>query len=298
MNTRKRKVIESSLELFIEKGFQHTSIQDILERANISKGTFYNYFSSKTECVLAILEQARYEANLRRHELLIGKDKKDLNIFAEQVMVLMKINKEQNLLTLFEGLHQSSDCDLKKALAHHRLYEIEWLMERFADIFGEEAVPYTFELAIIFLGMFQHLAFVWHNIYDTPIEPSRVVNISLRNIKALLPTLIEDGKVLLGSDAVRILTKKLDRKPLSKEQIVEQIQGFILQLVNEPNEVGNQLATCLAEEFSLKEPRIHVIEALLKPFREAFHGTMHESESIELGNMMWQYIKPKAKKNR
>ncbi len=296
MNTRKQKVIESSLQLFIEKGFQQTSIQDILDRANISKGTFYNYFSSKNECVLAILEQARYEASLRRHELLIGKDKRDLNVFAEQIIVIMKINKEQNLFAFFQGLHQSSDNELKKALAHHHLYEIEWISERFTDIFGEEAGPYSFELAINFSGMLQHLALVWHYIHDTPIEPSRLVHIALRNIQALLPTLIEAGDILLGSDAIRILNKKISRKPYSKEQIVEQINGFNGQLVNEPNEVGEQLSTCLAEEFNLEVPRIHVIKVLLKPFREAFHSTMHEAESIELCNIMWHYIHTQTKK--
>lgn len=47
MNKRKKHVMDKAHELFIENGFQHTSIQDILAASNISKGTFYNYFSSK-----------------------------------------------------------------------------------------------------------------------------------------------------------------------------------------------------------------------------------------------------------
>ena len=35
----------------------------------LSKGTFYNYFSSKHECVSASLEQARYDASLTRAEI-------------------------------------------------------------------------------------------------------------------------------------------------------------------------------------------------------------------------------------
>ncbi|MEO4052016.1 TetR/AcrR family transcriptional regulator [Solibacillus sp. CAU 1738] len=295
MNNRKRQVIESSLQLFTEKGFQNTSIQDILERANISKGTFYNYFSSKNECFMAILEQSRYEASLRRHELLVGKDKQDIDVLIEQIIVIMKINEEQNLITLFEGVIKSTDKELKRTLANHRLFEIEWLMERFTDVFGEEVRPYTFECGIIFWGMVNHLSMTWRNVYETQIEAKRLVRIALRNIQALLPTLIKENDVLLGPDIVHLLSKKMQQKPIEKDELTEQLQGFINRLDNEPNIIGEQFASCLAEEFSLATPRTHVIEVLLKPFREAFSNTSHEAASIDLANMMWYYLNTMTK---
>ena len=93
MNKRKKAVIDHALRLFVEHGIAKTSIQQIIERAGISKGTFYNYFSSKTECIEAILEQARYDASLLRAELMIGKDPTDINVFANQIAVLWKINQ-------------------------------------------------------------------------------------------------------------------------------------------------------------------------------------------------------------
>ena len=54
MNDRKQHVINKAHQLFIDKGFQATSIQDILDYSGISKGTFYNYFSSKNELLIAI----------------------------------------------------------------------------------------------------------------------------------------------------------------------------------------------------------------------------------------------------
>ena len=56
MNDRKQHVIKMAHQLFIEKGFQATSIQDILDYSGISKGTFYNYFSSKSELLIAIFK--------------------------------------------------------------------------------------------------------------------------------------------------------------------------------------------------------------------------------------------------
>lgn len=43
----REKIIDSSWKLFREKGFGETTINDIINKADISKGTFYYYFRSK-----------------------------------------------------------------------------------------------------------------------------------------------------------------------------------------------------------------------------------------------------------
>ena len=55
----KAKILRESLKLFSLKGFLSTSIQDILEAANTSKGGFYNHFSSKEDLFFQVLEEAR-----------------------------------------------------------------------------------------------------------------------------------------------------------------------------------------------------------------------------------------------
>ncbi len=44
---KKRKIIDVSFDLFKEKGFKETTIQDIVDKAGIAKGTFYLYFKDK-----------------------------------------------------------------------------------------------------------------------------------------------------------------------------------------------------------------------------------------------------------
>jgi AcrR family transcriptional regulator len=43
----RQALLESALVLFHEKGFDGTTVEDITERADVAKGTFFNYFSSK-----------------------------------------------------------------------------------------------------------------------------------------------------------------------------------------------------------------------------------------------------------
>lgn len=49
--TRKKRdaVIETALQLFMEKGYENVSVDDIISATNTSKGTFYHYFKGKDE---------------------------------------------------------------------------------------------------------------------------------------------------------------------------------------------------------------------------------------------------------
>ena len=52
---QKQKIIDCSIALFKEKGFNNTSIEEILEKVDISKGTLYNYFPEKAAIVSAYI---------------------------------------------------------------------------------------------------------------------------------------------------------------------------------------------------------------------------------------------------
>ena len=54
----KNHVIETSLELMKQKGYLNTTVRDICAYADISVGTFYSYFPSKTDLFLDIYKTA------------------------------------------------------------------------------------------------------------------------------------------------------------------------------------------------------------------------------------------------
>ena len=44
---KKESLLNTAFSLFTSKGFQKTSISDIVDNAGVAKGTFYLYFSDK-----------------------------------------------------------------------------------------------------------------------------------------------------------------------------------------------------------------------------------------------------------
>jgi len=55
----KETIIHESLKLFSLKGFESTSLHDILSAAKASKGGFYNHFASKEDLFQDVLIEAR-----------------------------------------------------------------------------------------------------------------------------------------------------------------------------------------------------------------------------------------------
>lgn len=52
------RILDTSLQLFLEKGYEHTSIQDILDAlGDLSKGAIYHHFKSKEDILLAVINK-------------------------------------------------------------------------------------------------------------------------------------------------------------------------------------------------------------------------------------------------
>ena len=54
---RKDRIFSAAVELFNKQGFTNTSMQDIADQANLAVGTLYNYFPSKNDLLLDIMQE-------------------------------------------------------------------------------------------------------------------------------------------------------------------------------------------------------------------------------------------------
>lgn len=54
-SAKKKEMIEAAKNVFIEKGFIHTSMQDVMDRVGVSRGSLYSYFTNIEEIFMAVL---------------------------------------------------------------------------------------------------------------------------------------------------------------------------------------------------------------------------------------------------
>ena len=86
-------IAQAAQELFFQKGYEQTSVQDILDARDLSKGGFYHYFASKEAVLQQICEQ-RATARFGR----LG-----MELYDSRVSPIDKLNRLLSLVNLFGG---------------------------------------------------------------------------------------------------------------------------------------------------------------------------------------------------
>jgi AcrR family transcriptional regulator len=290
MNKRKKSIVDHSLALFQEKGIQHTSVQDIIDRAGISKGTFYNYFSSKNECVSAILEEIRHEVSLSRSELLMGKDARDLDLLIQQITILANLNEKRGMSAIYEELLHSGDLELKQLVLQHRISELEWLAERLIEVYGEELRPHAFESSVIFYGMLNHLLFMRKLTRPSVKDMKSVASSVFHYMEYIIRSLIHDHTAVLDNDHLSSLKDQLHTMPIKRADAAL----LLKELLEEESSLSasqKELAQALLSELERQPMRRSVISALLQPFTEAFEQTADYKTAKQISIMVWFYLK-------
>ena len=97
----REKILNTATQLFIQKGSEKTSMQDIAQTAGISKGAIYHHFKSKDEIVLAVLRsrqelmEKEMKQWLKATENLTGR---------EQLQTILKSNLESQTARATDGI--------------------------------------------------------------------------------------------------------------------------------------------------------------------------------------------------
>ena len=72
---KRREILAAAAQLFVEQGYEHTSMSAISDRVGGSKATLYGYFESKEDLLRGVLEyDVANEALLVLHEFPAGTD--------------------------------------------------------------------------------------------------------------------------------------------------------------------------------------------------------------------------------
>ena len=296
MYERKRNVVNAAQRLFIEKGFQNTSIQDILEEAKISKGTFYNYFNSKRECLIAIIENGLEEVKNRRRKLLISQEGQDINspdFLVEQMAITSQVNRDENLIPIYEAIFQSGDPDLQQFVTQNYLLGMDWLASRIVDIYGEEAKPYSYDCTILIHGMQKQMITAWRIIRKEPFDIKEIIRYVLKRMDVIVKQLIEQNDIFLGNHAKEFSSKEVGQKKVTEEQIVTRLKEFL----NDINEfqAGKEYCEALLNEFQSPKLKMYVIEALVISFTKVFDKTVFEKRATDVSGLIWSFIEENRK---
>lgn len=100
MNKTKRKIFETSMRLFAEKGYDATSIEEITATVGVAKGTLYYHISSKEEIFNFLVEEG---VKLLKNSIAIKTDKLTNCLDKIRAIVLIELKvlvKYENFMTI------------------------------------------------------------------------------------------------------------------------------------------------------------------------------------------------------
>ena len=118
---KKEGLLEAAYQLFLEKGVNKTSVDEIVKKANVAKGTFYLYFHDKTQ----LLQQLTYRISARvLSEAYEYAEEHKTGVFVEDIILMVDyiveyFKRSRLTLRLLEAFQSSArrNCALKAAVS-------------------------------------------------------------------------------------------------------------------------------------------------------------------------------------
>ncbi len=102
---RKAELLAAALAVFAELGFERATLQDVADRAGVTKGALYHYFDSKNELFIELVRA-------RVHDLVAALDARvtgDAGVTREQLL-------HDYLERLWRSLHQPHMLELSRLI--------------------------------------------------------------------------------------------------------------------------------------------------------------------------------------
>ncbi|WP_317933728.1 TetR/AcrR family transcriptional regulator [Sporosarcina aquimarina] len=280
------KVILAAQQVFEEKGIIATSVQDILTAAGISKGTFYNYFTSKNACLLAILEMANDESITRRRKLLLGQDRTDKTLFAQQILTRAHVDRERNLLPIYEAVFFSNDEEMRTFVRKQYLSEITWLSGRLLEVYGPESEPYNADGAVMLVGIMQHIL---HFVKVGGKEKSsfnyeQLVPFAIRRLDDLMAGMLANDDKLLGKALLEKLAYSDDED--AKEVLLKELRDMLARFEKDGEDKGVEYITFLTDELVTGKCGSTILESVTNSFQEHYSTTAYAQCAEKLANQI------------
>lgn len=109
---RKQELLEIAHRLIISKGYEETSIDEIIAEAQIAKGTFYYHFKSKAEMLEALINMMITEQSERARQILAA----PLPVPEKTVAVITAFRPNQDEATIQVALNRKENIVLHEKI--------------------------------------------------------------------------------------------------------------------------------------------------------------------------------------
>jgi AcrR family transcriptional regulator len=116
---RRQRIMDAAKDVFAEAGYHGASINAIIEKAEIARGTFYLYFESKAAVFDSILDHAMTDLRARIHRIEVEDPKApapQVQLRAQVISTLEYIVRDRGLAMLLLSAGHTPDAEAAERL--------------------------------------------------------------------------------------------------------------------------------------------------------------------------------------
>jgi len=127
---RRAELASAAAAVFAERGVANTAVSDIVKAAGVAQGTFYLYFETKEDVVIAVVEQMADEMAAAIESAVSARDSSAVARFLALRDALVRFDADPAAVEMAEFIHRRENRALHDRLTEH-------LGERLAAIVEE-----------------------------------------------------------------------------------------------------------------------------------------------------------------
>jgi AcrR family transcriptional regulator len=167
-------IVQAAIDSFYERGYENTSVQDVVERARVTKGAFYHHFEKKDDLLIHIHDRFMDEL-LAALEALVAKDlppREALALLIEDI-VAYTATFQREYVIFFEQRRNLTAEPFQKVRAKRDQYE-RLVVQTVQDGIAQGAfrdVPSAHVLAFGIIGM---AAWAYHWYRPSGLSPREI----------------------------------------------------------------------------------------------------------------------------
>lgn len=284
MNQKQLDILGHTHQLFMEKGYVDTSVQDILERSGISKGTFYKYFSSKSELFLSLLSSLQESLILQREKVAIEYKGDNQKVFEEQIIFMLNFAEQNKIPEMIESTLVLNEVKTFRYIEELKAATFTWIYERLQQIFPSKTFPYLFDGAVLLEGMLNNI-FKMNKALNYPLPIEQIVCYCMKRTEEIVIEVAEQKEQLFNPSVYSAVFNEKTESHFSTEltRVTAKLKRVIEnKLTNEEEQKKSlEFVTFISDELLQNdtEPRTFIIQSSLLSLEKI--NTLAQTKELE-----------------
>lgn len=296
VKSRKQKIIAEAIKLFGQKGYHSTSVQEIVDQCDISKGSFYNYFKSKEELMLSIFHHYYFimfeqimiidpQEKLTPRQKFINQLTKQIQEFNRHQDFIRMLLREQTI-----SLNEHLDNFTTKIRSETILWHIKMLKEIYPSLTEKQ----VFDCSVMFSGMIREYS-MYIILDQRPLDLEYVAPYILKRMDSIIKDLSDD-EPLLKKELIQDLLDFNEKEDISlKTEIIEALSN-VQTFFEHDIRITSALQT-IESQFLKDTPQTIILEGLFLLLEQFQISNKQASQDFNhLKNLLSYYLNKQEKK--